>query len=130
MHYLSDEWIVAASSALANAVTAAPAGRVVVDQHIDGVVSYRVTIEHNTGSLTPLGTTPPGQASTPGADASFHQSIETARAVAAGTTDAHQAFLLGHIRFDGNIDVLIEHRDAFAWMQAALAPVMAATTFG
>ena len=59
----------------------------------------------------------------------FHQDLDTAQAVAQGTTDAHQAFLLGQITFEGSIDVLIERRDAFTWLAAVLAPVLATTTF-
>lgn len=80
-------------------------------------------IERGACSITPL-----DDSSTP-ADAIFRQSIETARAVAQGTTDAHQAFLLGHIIFEGNIDVLIERRDAFTWLADALVPVLAETVF-
>lgn len=63
------------------------------------------------------------------ADATFRQSLATARAIASGETDAHQAFLLGEIRFEGTIEALIEHRDSLQWLHQALAPVMATTTW-
>ena len=95
----------------------------VVDQLVHDVVDYRVIIERDACSISLLNN------DLPPADAVFRQSRDTAQAVAQGTTDAHQAFLLGQITFEGNIDVLIERRDAFTWLASALAPVLATTTF-
>gem|GEM_PF-892394 len=125
MRYLSEEWIAAADAALRQAAASAPAARIVVDQVIEGAASYRVIIEQNAASITLLD----AAADHGAADAVFRQQAATAAAVAKGTTDAHQAFLLGHIRFEGAIDVLIERREAFEWLETALAPVLAETVF-
>ena len=124
MQYLRPEWIAAANTAVKAAATAAPVTPVIIDQYVDGATNYRVTIERDACSIVSF-----ESAAARPADASFHQNIETARAVAQGTTDAHQAFLLGLIRFEGNIDLLIERRDAFDWLEATLAPLLAKTTF-
>jgi len=122
VRYLSSEWITAADQAVKNAADAAPAAGLVIDQRVDGALNYRVT----------LGPRPSIQVATQSddpADAVFSQDLATAIAVAQGATDAHQAFLLGRIPFEGNIDVLIERRDALDWLESALAPVLAQTTF-
>lgn len=125
MRYLSNEWIEAANDAVTAAAANAPTDRLVIDQHIDGASSYRVIVERDACSITTL-----AQPGAETAHASFRQSAATAQAVAQRTTDAHQAFLLGHITFEGSVDILIARRDAFAWLEAALAPLMARTTFG
>jgi len=125
VEYLSPEWITAAQLAVAGAAADAPASQLVIDQHVTDHVSYRVTVAPSGCSLEII--EPNNDATT--ADASFRQDIATARSIATGGTDAHQAFLLGHIRFDGDINVLIEQRAVFEWLQHALAPVMATTTF-
>lgn len=127
MRYLSDEWIEAADEAVVAAATSAPAGRVVIDQHMHDGLGYRVVLAPGDCSIARLETA--SDASDDAADASFTQSEATARAVATGETDAHQAFLLGHITFTGNVDVLIERRDSFAWLAEVLSPVMARTDF-
>ena len=124
MRYLSSEWIDAANEAVAVVAATAPVERLIIDQHIAGASSYRVSIERDACSVTALaGDTEPEP------DASFRQSAATAQALAQRTTDAHQAFLLGHITFEGNVDVLIARRDAFSWLEAALAPLMRRTQF-
>ena len=125
--YLSEEWIAAADQAVrdADAKNPAPAEGIVVDQFVAGGANYRIRIAKGSSSIRSIGD---GGAGEP-ADASFSQAFETATAVAQGTTDAHQAFLLGHIRFEGNAEILIERRDALEWLEAALAPVIAATSF-
>lgn len=125
MRYLSEEWLAAADQAVRDA-SPAPAGKLVIDQrvdHGDTVVRWRTTL----ASTSQIGRVDDHE---DGADATFRQSFETARAVAQGETDAHQAFLLGDIRFEGSIDALIANRDSFEWLERALAPVMAATTWG
>ena len=123
MRYLTSEWIQAADAAVQAAASTAPEAQIVVDQLVLDTVDYRVRIERTACSIALLddGLAP--------ADAVFRQTRETAQAVAQGTTDAHQAFLLGHITFEGNIDLLIERRDAFTWLAEALQPVLAKTTF-
>lgn len=124
MRYLSDEWIAAADKAVRAAAANAPAEPLVIDQHVTGVASYRVRIAQGDCSVAALG------AGAEGADATFRQDAATARAVATGETDAHQAFLLGRITFTGDADVLIQRRDAFAWLADTLTSVMADTEFG
>jgi len=124
VRYLSKDWIAAADAAVKATATSAPAGRVVVDQTIDDVVSYRVTIDATDPSVIEVS----GHGHTE-ADATFRQTAATASAVAQGHTDAHQAFLLGHIQFTGDISLLIERRSSFEWLASALAPVLAKTTF-
>jgi hypothetical protein len=124
VQYLSSEWIAAANTVVEAAARTAPVAPVVIDQYVDGATNYRVMIERDACSIVSFKDPPPGPP-----DASFRQNIETARAVAQRTTDAHQAFLLGHIRFEGNSDLLIERRDAFRWLEATLAPLLAKTTW-
>ncbi|MEM7093476.1 MAG: hypothetical protein AAF567_10780 [Actinomycetota bacterium] len=120
MQYLSDAWFAAADAAVRGAGPA-PSGPLTIVQQVDGVGAWKVT----------LGASPEIRRFAPGveeaADATFRQTAETARRIARGETDAHQAFLLGDISFDGDITRLIEHRAALDWLEAALAPVMAAT---
>lgn len=125
VRYLSKEWIEAANAAVEAAADSAPDAGVVIEQHVKDTISYRVVIERNACLIAEFDDETPS----PVADATFRQNLETAHAVAVGTTDAHQAFLLGQITFEGTIDVLIERRDAFGWLESTLAPVMAATTF-
>lgn len=128
VRYLSNEWIQAANAAVQAASSTAPEARVVVDQRVSKAVDYRITIQRDACAIVSLESTT-ASSDSPAADAVFRQSLDTARAVAQGTTDAHQAFLLGQITFEGNIAVLIERRDAFTWLASALAPVLAKTTF-
>ena len=123
MRFLSPQWIEAADAALA-AATGAPPERVVIDQEIVGVATYRVTVDAGIASVASLPTHP-----TEAADVTFGQDYATARAIAQGDTDAHQAFLLGRIRFSGDVDVLLARRDTFRWIATALAPLMARTSF-
>lgn len=125
MKYLSDDWLFAANRAVVEAAASAPEPGLIIDQHIDGVRSYRVRIDRHAASMADL----EHSTASPIADASFSQSAATAQAVARGETDAHQAFLLGHIRFSGDVTILIERRAAFEWLQTTLAPVMAQTEF-
>lgn len=127
VRYLSVEWFETANAAVQAAADQAPEGRVVVDQTIlspgEPPLTYRVTIARG---QTEIIREPP---TTEPADAHFEQQAATAAAIVRGETDAHQAFLLGHIRFRGDIAVLIEQRAAFEWLEATLAPVLAKTTF-
>ena len=124
MQYLSDEWLQAADAAVREAAESAPAGQLIIDQHIKGGPSYQVLIESGNCAINPISGDDDSSA-----DAIFRQHRSTAVAVARGTTDAHQAFLLGQITFEGNADILIERRDAFAWLESTLAPLLARTTF-
>lgn len=124
MRYLSPEWISAADTAVRAAAASAPAGDITIDQTVEGVVRYRIRIAGDTSAVQVI------DESADDADARFTQTLETATAVATGATDAHQAFLLGQIRFEGAVDVLIERRDVLDWLQTTLAPLMAETDFG
>lgn len=125
MRFLSDEWLAAADTAISGAAGSAPNRGLTVDQHIDGVISYRIVVARDGAGVARLDAAVPSERP----DAAFHQSEATARSIARRETDAHQGFLLGKIRFEGDIDVLIERRDAFAWLEMTLAPLMARTTF-
>lgn len=125
MRYLSDQWLAAADQALRARADAVPAGDLVIDQHIAEKASYRITVSGDQTSLSRID----ASTATPGAHVVFRQSASTARAVAQGTTDAHQAFLLGQIRFEGDIEALINHRDALNWIEQTLAPLLEVTTF-
>ncbi len=63
------------------------------------------------------------------ADVAFSQSFDTAQSIAAGTTNAHQAFLLGSIAITGDVALLVRERAAFVEVEDALRPVMELTTF-
>ena len=124
VRYLSEEWLSAADQAVRDA-SPAPSGALVIDQHVDDdgtALCWRTTL----GTQSRIEAVP---AESTGADAVFRQSFATARAIAEGSSDAHQAFLLGDIRFEGSIDALITHRESFDWLEQALAPVMAATSW-
>ena len=127
MRYLSEQWITAADKAVKSAAGSAPKGRIVIDQVIEGSISYRIVIDGDDASITQHANDELRVEDT--ADARFSQSLATAAAVAQGQTDAHQAFLLGHIRFDGDVSVLIERRASLVWLETVLAPVLAQTEF-
>jgi len=124
VRYLSSEWISAADNAVKSAAVEPPAQTVVITQHVHGAASYQVVVgpSPSVTEIDPADTTAD-------ADATFTQDLATATAVAQGSTDAHQAFLLGHIRFEGDIHLLIERGDAFDWLANALAPLLQATDF-
>ena len=101
-----------------------------VDQHVDrGDTSIRWRVTLGPQSRIERVDASGDPSVDAGPDAVFRQSIDTARAIAQGDTDAHQAFLLGDIRFEGSIDALITHRASFEWLEQTLAPVMEATTW-
>lgn len=114
----------AADAALQSPDEPAPAGAVVIDQLIGAELGYRVVVSDKGSSLTPR-----LQQDARQADAVFSQSLETAKAIALGRSDAHRSFLLGEIEFRGNIETIISQRDVFDWLEKALSPVMAITDF-
>jgi len=122
---LSQDWFTAAHAAVQVNEASAPPTRLTIDQRVGEQIRYRVVIERDACSIAPIKDSHEVDA----ADAVFDQEMHTAVSIAQGYTDAHQAFLLGHIRYCGNVNVLIERRDAFEWLQAALAPLMATTSF-
>lgn len=123
VRYLSDEWI-AAADRLLREHSPRPSVSLTIVQQVDGLCRYRIVISP---SATRVETLHPDEAND--ADAVFIQSAETATNIARGETDAHQAFLLGKIDFEGSIETLIECRDAFGWLAEAFAPLMAETSF-
>lgn len=133
MRYLSAEWFEKANAALHAQSNHAPPGRVIVDQTLlsptEPPVTYRITIERAAAQIVRGADASDSDDERQPADAHFEQQIATAAAIVRGETDAHQAFLLGHIRFRGDISVLIEHRAAFEWLETTLAPVLQETTF-
>lgn len=129
VRYLSDEWFAAANAAVRDAAATAPAGPVIVDQHVtdDDPITWRVAINTGAASIRVIAAGDDGDDLAP--HATFRQTRATARAVATGERDAHQAFLLGEIEFEGDINVLVERRAALDWLAETLAPVLAATDF-
>lgn len=123
VRYLSDDWLAAADRAVRRAGEPAPSS-IVIDQWVDGAGGFRVVIgpEASVAALR-------ADTNDDVAAATFRQTLETARAIATGATDAHQAFLLGRIEFSGDLDRVIAARDALAWLEATLAPVMEETTW-
>lgn len=128
VRYLSEEWLIAANEAVR--ASSAPPGRLVIDQHVTDAGSWRTVID-TTSSIQRISADDDRASDDPSTapNATFNQSRATAQALAQGETDAHQAFLLGAITFEGEIDVLIERRDTLRWLQETLAPVMALTTW-
>ena len=124
MQYLSQEWLSEADNAVRSAAASAPNHHLVIDQVVTDAASYQIRINGEESTIVPL-----EAGASSDAHARFTQSLATAVAIAQGVTDAHQAFLLGHIRFEGDAAVLIERQEAFAWLEGVLAPVLAATAF-
>lgn len=124
MDYLSDTWIDAANHALAADSTLFDNAELAIFQQVTGARSYLVTI---TGVRAWIVDT--NHADPPPNALCFQQDWATACRIARGETDAHQAFLLGEIRFSGDIASLITHATTFDRLAGALAPVMARTTF-
>lgn len=113
MRYLSDEWFAALDDA-ARAVRIdrpADAPRVVVQTVVtaDGdtpEVAYHLVLEGSTVAVRR------GRADQP--TATFTQDRRTAEDVASGRRRAQEAFMAGDVQVTGDVNALIEHRDALA----------------
>lgn len=124
MRFLSIEWFDAAASAFTKTGDV-PTATIVIEQVVTGVATWQVVFR---AGQTPELVRFESEATTP-ADARFEQSWETACAIATGNLDAHEALLLGDITFSGDTHKVIDENEAYAWMSAALKPVIAQTSF-
>lgn len=128
IRFLSDDWLEHFDRALREAAGDAPAPDppLALTQIIDtptGVVTYTVIVD---GDQTRLVHDTIDDAAT----AIYRQDEATAAAIASGATEAHEAFMLGRIVIDGDVQALIDHRDDLAWVATVTAPLIAQTTFG
>ncbi len=133
IRYLSPEWvtefvrIVTSDHELQNrlegALPAAPLGvtQLVLDGP-DGDVCYHVSC---TPTVITAGLGPANPE-----NARFVQDHVTALSLATGTQNAQQAFITGHIRFEGDHQRLLDAEDLFVALDDALAPLRAVTDFG
>ncbi|MEK7292717.1 MAG: SCP2 sterol-binding domain-containing protein [Actinomycetota bacterium] len=62
-------------------------------------------------------------------DVRFTQSFDTAVAVATGKLNAQEAFINGHIRFNGNHQCLIDAHEIFARLDAVFTSVRERTDY-
>jgi putative sterol carrier protein len=126
--YLSGDWIDAVGAAAATSETLREASRGVrlaVQQRVtggpDGDVAYHVVLDDGTVSVRP------GDADRP--DVTFVQDHATAVAVATGELPAQTAFMTGRLRVAGDVQLLMERRDALAGLDDALRTVRAQTEY-
>ncbi len=120
-HFLSDEWIEDLATALADVELAEGAVDVVVQQHVDGAASYWIAV---VGRRLRVG---PGVAS--GADITFSCDLDTASAISRGERNAQDAFAAGHLRFAGDVTVLLREAPVLARASEALAGLRARTSY-
>lgn len=128
IRYLSSEWIevigkeVAASSTLQSlgdkhefgltqVVTSTPHGE--VRYHIQ---SGNGTVVFSVGDANPE-------------DVRFTQDFATATAVATGKLNAQEAFINGHIRFNGNHQCLVDAQEIFAQLDEVFTSVRERTDY-
>lgn len=126
--YLSAEWVdaVGAAAAASEELREACAGiRLTIQQRVTGAngdaAAYHVVVDDGTVTVRP------GEAEAP--DVTFAQDRATAVAVATGEVAAQTAFMNGDMRVTGDVQLLMEHRDALAGLDRALAGVRAATDY-
>ncbi len=147
VQYLSDEWFSAATEAIATAGALPGPCDLTVHQRVDDLTwsvrffdqraeLLRTALSSDTAvprdtALSRDTALPRDTASDGGADSqvSFSQTRDVANSIGSGQRDAHEAFLLGDVVFDGDVELLIKHRAVFDWLESALAPLMAITTF-
>jgi len=128
IRYLSDEWINAVATEVASnapvqtlgathefgltqVVTATPFGNVTYNLQVgNGAVTF------STGAASPE-------------HVRFTQSYETAVAVATGKLNAQEAFINGHIRFNGDHQRLIDGQDVFVQLDAVFTSVRLRTEY-
>jgi putative sterol carrier protein len=120
--YLSVQWIAEAAEAVArHPGVQAQSSQPLVIEVITGDVAYHVVAANGRVELVGGRTTHP--------DVVFTQSVQVARAVARGETRAQEAFVTGALRISGRADALVAARPLLEAIDAALAPVRAATEF-
>ena len=127
VQYLSDEWISAVAQEIATDATikvAAAAYSVSVSQLVTGTpfgdVSYHLVCRDGAVSFK-KGAAP--------SDVLFTQTYATAVGVATGNINAADAFINGHVRFQGDHQRLIDAQPLFAALDAVFARVRLRTAF-
>jgi putative sterol carrier protein len=124
VRYLTPEWIDAMASA-AGDLEGPVAARLTVQQRVtggpDGDVSYHVVVDHGKVAVRS------GEAVAP--DVTFEQDHETAVAVARGDLAAQAAFMSGRLRVQGDVQRLIDEKDALTGLDRALRDVRASTEY-
>jgi putative sterol carrier protein len=125
--FLSPEWIedmnraVSTSPALRQATSAVSLTVQQVVRDGDQEHCYVVRIDHGTVTVEA------GRA--PEADITVTEDAETAAALAKGDLTPQAAFMVGRIRVGGDMSRLMTSYEALGDMDAAFAPVRAATTY-
>jgi len=126
--YLSAEWLEAVGAAAAGSDDlrrASDGVRLTVQQRVtdgpDGEVTFHVVLDDGAVAVRR------GEALD--ADVTFTQDHATAVAVATGEMAAQAAFMVGRLRVTGDVQRLMEHRDAFSGLDAALAGVRETTEY-
>ena len=127
VQYLSDEWISAVAQEIATDATikvAAAAYSVSVSQLVTGTpfgdVSYHLVCRDGAVSFK-KGAAP--------SDVLFTQTYATAVGVATGNINAADAFINGHVRFQGDHQRLIDAQPVFGALDAVFARVRLRTAF-
>lgn len=130
VRFLTPEWVAALDEAAAGASELRTASRgveLVVEQEVggDGGEPVRYVFELGDGEVRFRW----GGASQP--DVTLVQSAETAEALSRGELNAQQAFVLGKLRIRGNVEKLLEARDALSRLEAdVFAGVRSRTVYG
>ena len=127
VQYLSDEWISAVAQEIATDATikvAAVEHSVSISQLVTGTpfgdVSYHLVCRDGAVSFKK------GAASS---DVLFTQTYATAVGVATGSINAADAFINGHVRFQGDHQRLIDAQPLFGALDAVFARVRLRTAF-
>jgi putative sterol carrier protein len=127
VRYLSDEWISSVAQEIAtdaNIKVAAAAYSVSVSQLVTGTpfgdVSYHLVCRDGAVSFK-KGAAP--------SDVLFTQTYATAVGVATGSINAADAFINGHVRFQGDHQRLIDAQPVFGALDAVFARVRQRTAF-
>ena len=129
LDFLSDEWIDALDAAARKRSGAgaddplAPVS-LVIEQHLtDDDRRWRLTVDQGDLRVTRPSTTD-GEA-----DVHLHCTAPVARAIAAGTRPALEAFVSGELTIGGDIGALLEHRTALEALGDLFATVADRTRF-
>lgn len=128
IRYLSLEWIdalteaVAADASLRTAASTVDIGitQAVIDGP-EGTVVYHLQVADGVATFGPGPAWPE--------DIRMEQSWDTAVGVATGTLQAHEAFIGGHIRIEGDQQKLIAAQDVFRSLDGIFSSVRERTTY-
>lgn len=116
VRFLTPEWVAALDEAAGGApeLRAASQGvELVVEQEVGGGGDepVRYVFELSDGEVRFR------WGGTPQADVTLVQNVETAEALSRGELNAQQAFVLGRLRVRGNVEKLLEARDALSRLE-------------